>query len=46
MGTFHQSAYRATSSMVAAPVPPTTTGIRPSGTGSWRAPSTEKNEPR
>ena len=45
MGTFHQSAYSATSAMVLAPVPPITMGSRPSGVGSWRAPVTSKCVP-
>ncbi len=45
MGTFHQSANSATRAMVFGPVPPTTMGIRPSGVGSWRAPSTWKLVP-
>ncbi len=34
MGTFHQSAYRATRAMVDGPVPPTTIGMDDRGTGS------------
>ena len=45
MGTFHQSAYSATSAMVLAPVPPITMGSRSSGVGSCRAPVTSKCVP-
>ncbi len=45
MGTFHQSACSATMAMVDGPVPPTTIGIEPNGTGSCRAPSTRKCVP-